>query len=62
MVSSGHYSEEEAAVRDHERQLSPSEVAQTTANLRLAARFVRELVEHPELHEPLPGDGTIVLF
>lgn len=46
---------------DHER-LTPSEVAQTTANLRLAAQFLRELIEHPERHEALPDEATVVLL
>jgi hypothetical protein len=44
------------------RRLSLAERAQTTANLRLASRFVREMIEDPERFEALPDDATLVLL
>jgi hypothetical protein len=46
---------------DHER-LTSDETAQTTANLRLAAQFVHELIDHPERHEALPDNATVVFL
>lgn len=43
-------------------RLTPAEVAQTSANLRLAAQFVRELIEAPEWHEALADGATLVLL
>lgn len=47
---------------DNARRLTPDEATQTTANLGLAAQFVRELIERPEDHEVLPEDALLVLL
>ena len=49
-------------MNDDPTDLSTAEKFQISANLRLAAQFVRELIDEPEHHDVLPDDATIVLL
>ncbi len=47
---------------DDTTHLSATEKAQISANLRLTARFIQELIDTPEQFAALPDSGTVVLL
>ncbi len=47
---------------DNAPTLTPAQVAQTTKNIRLAGRFMREVIADPTLLERTPDSSTLVLL
>jgi len=47
---------------DETRGEEYADAAQTTANIRLAGRFLREIVDDPAILDTLPDDATVVLL
>lgn len=47
---------------DVRNDLTPAQVAQTDANLRLAAQFIREYLDDPDRDDPIPLGASIILL
>jgi hypothetical protein len=47
---------------EEETKMSPAAIAQIEGNLRLATKFIRELLDRPEDSEPIPLGATVVLL
>ncbi len=45
-----------------EYDLTPAQVAQTSANLRLASQFLREYLEDPGSIDPIPLGASLILL